>query len=74
LPVDVSRMRNPWNLTDRQQEVLSKLTDIGCRKVVAYELGVREQAVCQVLQAAARRMAVRTDMQAVLKFDRWARR
>lgn len=67
------RRNNPWKLTERQQEVLEKLADIGCRKVVAYDLGVCEQAVCQVLQAASRRMGVRTDMQAVVKFDRWAR-
>jgi DNA-binding NarL/FixJ family response regulator len=67
------RRCDPWNLTMRQKEVLEKLADIGCRKVVAYELEVSEQSLCHVLQAAARRMGVRTDMQAVVKFDRWAR-
>jgi DNA-binding NarL/FixJ family response regulator len=67
------RRCNPWNLTMRQQEVLEKLADIGCRKVLAYEEGVSEQAVCNVLKSAARRMKVRTDMQAVVTFDRWAR-
>jgi DNA-binding NarL/FixJ family response regulator len=67
------RSPNPWNLTRRQREVLEKLAEIGCRKVVAYELGVCEQAVGSVLLHAAKRMKVRTVMQAVLKFDRWAR-
>jgi DNA-binding NarL/FixJ family response regulator len=67
------RRNNPWKLTQRQQEVLEKLADIGCRKVLAYKEGVSEQAVCHVLQAASRRMGVRTDMQAVVKFDRWSR-
>ena len=67
------RRCNPWNLTERQQQVLSALADIGCRKVVAYEGGVSEQAVCHVLKAAARRMKVRTAMQAVIAYDRWSR-
>lgn len=66
-------MKDPWNLTSRQREVLQKLADIGCRKILAYDEGVTEQAVCHVLKSAARRMDVRTDMQAVVKFDRWAR-
>jgi DNA-binding NarL/FixJ family response regulator len=64
---------NPWKLTERQQEVLSALADIGCRKVLAYEQGVTEQSLCSVLRAAARRMSVRTVMQAVVMFDRWRR-
>lgn len=67
-------MRNPWKLTERQQEVLSALANTGCRKVVAYEDGVSEQAVCNVLKSAARRMKVRTDMQAVIAYDRWNRK
>jgi DNA-binding NarL/FixJ family response regulator len=64
---------NPWKLTERQQEVLTALADIGCRKVLAYEQGVTEQALCSVLRAAARRMSVRTVVQAVVTFDRWRR-
>jgi DNA-binding NarL/FixJ family response regulator len=64
---------NPWKLTERQQEVLTALADIGCRKVLAYEQGVTEQALCSVLRAAARRMSLRTPLQAVVAYDRWAR-
>lgn len=65
--------RAPLTITRRQTQVLRALCECGCRKVVAYKLGVTEQAVCQVLQAACRRMGVRTDMQAVLTFDRHTR-
>jgi FixJ family two-component response regulator len=67
------RRCNPWGITRRQAEALDKLTEVGCRKVVAYEMDISEQALCVMLKRACSRMKVRTDMQAVVTFDRWAR-
>jgi FixJ family two-component response regulator len=67
------RRCNPWNLTQRQSEALDKLVQYGCRKIVAYHMEISEQALCVLLRRACQRMKVRTDMQAVLTFDRWAR-
>lgn len=67
------RRCNPWKLTSRQQEALYKLAEVGCRKVVAHEMGVTEQSLCDTLKRVIRRMSLRTDMQAVVAFDRWAR-
>lgn len=65
------RRCTPWSLTRRQAEALDRLASCGCRKLVAYHMEISEQALCRLIQGACRRMEVRTDMQAVIAFDRW---
>lgn len=67
------KKRNPWGVSDRQAEALAKLADIGCRKVVAYQMEITEQRLTQLVQAACDHMKVRTDMQAVVAWDRKTR-
>lgn len=65
---------NPWGLTRRQVQAMDCLTREGCRKVVAYKMEISEQCLCQMIRRVCTRMRVRTDMQAVVTFDRWRRK
>lgn len=64
---------NPWNLTQRECQVLLSLTETGRSKITAADLGIARQTVHTLMRRAMQRMDERVLTMAVLRFDRWAR-
>ena len=67
-------MSNPWNLTKREEEVLSlMLENAGAVKIAADRLGISFKTADTFLGRAKKRMGARTRFEALIQFDRWNR-
>jgi DNA-binding CsgD family transcriptional regulator len=66
-------MTNPWNLTDREAEVLQRLTELHSNKAVARQLNLSIRTVEMHLVAIRKSMRAASRVEAVLLWDRWAR-
>jgi len=64
-------VNNPWNLPERQAEILTRLTQgAGTAKQVARELGISFKTVEVHVLKAKKAMGAPTLLQAVLMWDR----
>jgi len=64
---------NPWNLTDRQCEVLAALVESGCCKVAARRLNVTGKTVEVHMERIRAKMGLHHSLRAAVLFDRWQR-
>ncbi len=64
---------NPWNLSDREAEVLAALVKHGSSKVVAKEFGLSHRTIEHHVSAAKFRMGVEHRTQAIIAWDRYKR-
>ena len=69
-------MSNPWNLTERENEVLHAIamTGDGNSKVAARQLSLSHRTVEEYVQRAMRKMGVNRRMAAVLMWELLVRR
>lgn len=65
-----ANLRNPFGLTYRECEVMEGLIRLGSAKAVAHEDGVNTKTVRNTMRSAARRIGVKTALQAAVAFDR----
>jgi DNA-binding CsgD family transcriptional regulator len=63
-------VNNPWNLTEREQEVLSAIAEHGTDKRAARCLGISHRTVEHHIATARARMGIKDRTSAVLAFDR----
>lgn len=66
-------MTNPWELSERQEQVVRTLTSGDCRKDVADKLGMAYKTLDTHLHLARAKMGAKSKTHAVLMFDRWVR-
>ena len=67
-------MNNPWNLTERQVEVLDALVEEGEHSAgIAAHLGISSKAVDTHLTRSYEAMGARSRVDAALMWDRWKR-
>lgn len=63
---------NPWNLSDREAEVMTAMVNSGgLAKVVAIDMCRSVKTIDTLYGRATQKMAARTRTQALLQFDRW---
>jgi DNA-binding NarL/FixJ family response regulator len=62
---------NPWNLTERQCEIMDRLATNGCNKQTARELGIQLRTLEVHLITTYRRMQVKNRVLAVAKWVLW---
>jgi DNA-binding CsgD family transcriptional regulator len=67
-------MKNPWNLSEREAEVLSLVADLGCSKLAATAASISPKTVDIHMARSMAKMKARNRLQAVLMLDRWNRR
>lgn len=64
-------MTNPWNLSQREMDVLIAAPKVGNNKRIAARLRISEQRVSELVRSALARMELQTLVQAAVAFDRW---
>jgi DNA-binding CsgD family transcriptional regulator len=62
---------NPWNLTDREQETLTTVSNVGSSKLAARELGLSPRTVEIYLSRARFKMDTTHTITAVVKWTRY---
>lgn len=68
-------MSNPWNLTERQEQILSALVNNGgVSKRAADVVGGSVKNVLDTLYRARKTMQAKTPFEALLEWDRWERK
>lgn len=66
-------MANPWNLGERENDMVARLTATGCNKEIARALNVSVRTVDKHLVRAYSKMKVSNRVQAAVAYDRWTR-
>lgn len=64
---------NPWNLTDREAEVMDAMVEHGCIKLASRALGIENKTVDVHLWRAGKKMPHRFRLLRLLAWDRWRR-
>lgn len=67
-------MSNPWDLSEREGQVLTALAEHGCSKLAGHALGISPKTVDVHMQHCMVHMGARNRLQAVLMWDRWVGR
>lgn len=67
-------MTDPWNLGEREAQILSLVRDGGSNKEAARSLGLSIRTIETYLLRAYSKMKVANRVQAAVAYDRWSRK
>jgi hypothetical protein len=64
-------MNNPWNLTNKQAEVLCAVIETGCQKLAAKKLNVKVSSIKESVRSSKLKMKPMIGICYLIAWDRW---